>query len=186
MAAAASGKGVAYSTTEPAHLLNVRAEGMSAWAGEPDHFAKHFEAEGGDPSGFAQRRLFGALSWRDSRRSNWPADNVRTRAATAMGATREDGGWRVELDDGRIVEARALVLADRQPGAGRAARVRRSRASASSAIRGAGRRGPLSSELAASGERALLVGTGLTMVDLVLSLDAAGHRGQSSHCPVAA
>ena len=53
------GRGVAYSTTEPAHLLNVRAEGMSAWAGEPDHFARLFEAEGGDPRGFAERRLFG-------------------------------------------------------------------------------------------------------------------------------
>ena len=39
-----AGKGVAYSTTEPAHLLNVRAEGMSAWAGEADHFAMRFEA----------------------------------------------------------------------------------------------------------------------------------------------
>src|SRR3954451_11148144 len=54
-----AGKGVAYSTTEPAHLLNVRAEGMSAWAGEPDHFAQRFEAEGGEPGGFAERRLFG-------------------------------------------------------------------------------------------------------------------------------
>src|SRR3982751_5995893 len=54
-----AGRGVAYSTAEPAHLLNVRAEGMSAWAGEPDHFARRFEAEGGDRRGFAQRRLFG-------------------------------------------------------------------------------------------------------------------------------
>src|SRR3954454_15008710 len=53
-----AGKGVAYSTTEPAHLVNVRADGMSAWAGEPDHFARRFEAEGGEPRGFAQRRFF--------------------------------------------------------------------------------------------------------------------------------
>jgi uncharacterized NAD(P)/FAD-binding protein YdhS len=52
------GKGVAYSTKEPAHLLNVRAEGMSAWADEPNHFAQHFEAKGGDRRGFAERRLF--------------------------------------------------------------------------------------------------------------------------------
>jgi uncharacterized NAD(P)/FAD-binding protein YdhS len=53
-----AGVGVAYSTTEPAHLLNVRAEGMSAWAGDPGHFARVFEAEGGDRRGFAERRLF--------------------------------------------------------------------------------------------------------------------------------
>ena len=53
-----AGKGVAYSTTEPAHLLNVRAEGLSAWAGQPDDVARRFESEGGDRRGFAQRRLF--------------------------------------------------------------------------------------------------------------------------------
>src|SRR6476661_1674133 len=52
------GRGVAYSTTEAVHLLNVRAEGMSAIAGEPDHFARRFSAEGGEPRGFAQRRFF--------------------------------------------------------------------------------------------------------------------------------
>ena len=51
------GKGVAYSTNEPAHLLNVRAEGMSAWAGEPGHFAAHYENQGGDRRGFAQRQV---------------------------------------------------------------------------------------------------------------------------------
>jgi len=54
------GKGVAYSTTEPAHLLNVRAEGMSAWSGAPEDFAQRFEREGGDRRGFAQRRQFAA------------------------------------------------------------------------------------------------------------------------------
>ena len=54
------GKGVAYSTTEAAHLLNVRAESMSALAGDPGHFARRFEAEGGSPRGFAERRFFAA------------------------------------------------------------------------------------------------------------------------------
>ena len=52
------GKGVAYSTTEPVHLLNVRADKMSAWVEEPDDFAKRFESEGGEPAGFAERRSF--------------------------------------------------------------------------------------------------------------------------------
>src|SRR4051812_50135601 len=53
------GRGVAYSTTEPAHLLNVPAEAMSAWPDEPDHFARRVEAEGGARRGYAQRRVFG-------------------------------------------------------------------------------------------------------------------------------
>ena len=31
---------------------------MSAWAGDPSHFARRFEAEGGAARGFAQRRFF--------------------------------------------------------------------------------------------------------------------------------
>ena len=49
------GLGIAYSTEEPAHVLNVRAEGMSAWPEEPGHFANQF----GDPRGFAERKFFG-------------------------------------------------------------------------------------------------------------------------------
>src|SRR5688500_4283933 len=47
-----AGLGAAYSTDEPAHVLNVRAEGMSAWPDDPDDFARAF----GDPRGFAERR----------------------------------------------------------------------------------------------------------------------------------
>jgi len=32
--------GVAYGTTDPRHLLNLRAQIMSAFPDEPDHFAK--------------------------------------------------------------------------------------------------------------------------------------------------
>src|SRR5947199_7608566 len=53
------GRGVAYSTIEAAHLLNVPAEAMSAWSGDADNFAERFEAEGGDRGDFAERRLFG-------------------------------------------------------------------------------------------------------------------------------
>ena len=169
------GKGVAYSTTEPAHLLNVRAESMSAWAGEPDHFAKHFEGEGGHPKGFAERRLFARYLGQILNEAIG-SGNVRTLSATAMGASRKDGVWRVELDDGETAEARALVLAigNQEPeglrvfaGAERRFICNPWGKEAQAAV----------SELATSGEAALLIGTGLTMVDLVLSLNAAGHSG---------
>ena len=170
------GRGVAYSTTEPAHLLNVRAEGMSAWAGEPDHFARHFEAEGGERRGFAQRRLFARYVGEilDAAVASGCTEIVER---TATSSKREEDGWRVGFDDGSSLAADVLVLAvgNQEPELLRA-------------LSGAGERfirNPWGADaratvrqLAATGQDALLVGTGLTMVDLVLSLDAAGFTGK--------
>ena len=46
------GPGLAYGTGHPGHLVNIRAENMSAFADEPDHFARWLERL--DPE--AQRR----------------------------------------------------------------------------------------------------------------------------------
>jgi uncharacterized NAD(P)/FAD-binding protein YdhS len=170
------GKGVAYSTIEAAHLLNVRAEGMSALAGDPGHFARRFEAEGGSPRGFAQRRFF----------ATYLAELLDEAVATgctelaksfAVSATKEGGGWKIGFDDGSSVEASALVLA-----------VGNQEPEGLSSFAGIGRRfvgNPWGAdaraavqELAATNGTALIIGTGLTMVDLVLSLDAAGHQGR--------
>src|SRR4051794_17185040 len=49
--------GAAYSTTNPSHLLNVRARSMSAFADAPDDFASWLERQGlGGPETFARRR----------------------------------------------------------------------------------------------------------------------------------
>src|SRR3954467_4988723 len=93
------GRGVAYSTTEPAHLLNVRAEGMSAWAGEPDHFARRFEAEGGDSRGFAERRMFGRYLG-DILDEAVISGNTDVVHQAAVRASRAGDGWRIELDGG--------------------------------------------------------------------------------------
>jgi uncharacterized NAD(P)/FAD-binding protein YdhS len=60
------GRGLAYATGNPRHLLNVRAANMSAFADDPDHFARwlwtqvdvpHF---GADPEfRFVSRSLYG-------------------------------------------------------------------------------------------------------------------------------
>ncbi len=92
-----------------------------------------------------------------------------------------DAGWKVTLDDGQTVEAAALTLAvgNQQP-------------EPLSAFSGAGTRfiaNPWGeeareavAELARSGEAALLVGTGLTMIDLVLSLDSPVIAAKSWRC----
>lgn len=171
-----AGKGVAYSTTEPTHLLNVRAEGMSAWAGEPDNFAKRFEQEGGERSGFAQRRLFGRYLGEilDEAKSS---GNVQQFDAVAVGAVRDGDGWRVSFDTGDSIGADGVVLAigNQEPDALRAfSGVTQGfvgnpwGGDAISAVR----------DLAETGGNALIVGTSLTMVDLALSLDAASFRGR--------
>lgn len=166
---------MAYSTTEPVHLLNVRAEGMSAWAGEPDHFVKRYEAEGGDRRGFAQRRLFGRYlgEMLEEAVAGGCANVVH---ASAVAAERMDGHWRIALDDGSAIDAEAIALAigNQEPGALRAFAGVGERYIANPW--GADARAAVQ-DLAASGGDALLIGTGLTMVDLVLSLDAAGHGG---------
>jgi uncharacterized NAD(P)/FAD-binding protein YdhS len=168
-------KGVAYSTTDPAHLLNVRADGMSAWAGEPDHFVKRFEAAGGERRGFAERRLFGRYLG-EILDEAVAGGITRVLEAEALAGERSNEGWRIRLGNGETLDAAALVLAigNQEPEPLRAFSEANQRlignpwgAAAQAAVR----------ELAESGGSALLIGTGLTMVDVVLSLDAAGHNG---------
>lgn len=166
-----AGLGAAYSTTDPAHLLNIPAGSMSAWPDVPDDFARRV----GDDAVFAQRREFGAYL-RSILEEAVSTGCVALLPGKAVGATRDGAGWRIVLDGGEPVFADALVLATGNQPPGRLP-----------ALEGAGGRlvtNPWSSaaraaivEVAATDAPVLIVGTGLTMVDVVLSLDAQGHRG---------
>ena len=171
-----AGRGTAFSTREPAHLLNVRAEAMSAWPDAPEDFA----SRAGDPRGFAERREFGRYL-RNILDEAVALGLVELVAAKAANAIPQDAGWTIELDDGASIAAQALVLATgNQPpeplavGADAGPRLINN---------------PWSDEAAAAiaeaahGNRSgasdvLLIGTGLTMIDAVLSLAAAGHTGR--------
>jgi uncharacterized NAD(P)/FAD-binding protein YdhS len=171
-----AGRGVAYSTEEDAHLLNVRAEGMSAWAGEPDHFARRFEQEGGDRRGFAQRKLFGRYLG-EILDEAVGSERTEVLHKTSVGADRDSEGWRVRFNDGSELRARAVAIAvGNQEPEGMSAF-----ADAGSRLIGnpwgADARAAVA-ELANGGGDVLLVGTGLTMVDLVLSLDSHGYQGR--------
>ena len=104
------GRGVAYSTTEGAHLLNVRADGLCGWAGVRQLFAKRFASEGGDPRGFAERRLFGRYLG-EILDEAIATGCVQVTESTAVNASRDGHGWRVALGNGATIEADALVLA---------------------------------------------------------------------------
>jgi len=149
---------------------------MSALADDPDHFARHFEAEGGHRRGFAERRIFG-------RYLKGILENIvglghsDVDPSSALQAQFEGGVWHVALDDGRVIRAKALALA-----------VGNQEPEPLQMLAGAGDRyvnNPWGyaarvavGELVETQRSVLLVGTGLTMVDLALSLEAAGHRGR--------
>ncbi|HXG99759.1 MAG TPA: FAD/NAD(P)-binding protein, partial [Sphingomicrobium sp.] len=168
------------STSEQAHLLNVPAAKMSAWAGAPDHFAesvaKHFA-----PEAFVPRARYGAYlqDILAEAQANGLVEVVESAAVSAaVSAVRSGDCWRVRLEDGREVGARVLILAQgNQPPEPMAVAAGISsewfvnnpwRGEAAAAV----------GRVAGSGGSALILGTGLTMVDMVLSLDAAGHSGR--------
>lgn len=172
------GKGVAYSTDEAVHLLNVRAEGMSALAGEPAHFANAVEAEGGDRHGFAERRFF-ARYLRGILAEAIASGATELSETSVVSATRAEGsGWNVTLEDGPRVAARALVLAtgNQEPDGLDAFNGANSRFIRNPWGREA--RAAVDELVSSSGHAVLLVGTGLTMVDVALSLEAGGYQGR--------
>ena len=169
-------RGLAFATEEPAHVLNVPAHNMSAFADEPDHFLRRFEAIGGERGGFAERRFYGAYLGGILREAQDSGMTVPV-AGEAIGAEHVDGGWEVALAGGERLHSRALVLAIGNEAPGGLA-----------ALKSAGDRyvrNPWGSEAARAvgaaaedGGDVLIVGTGLTMVDTVLSLDEAGFAGR--------
>ena len=167
-------RGVAYSTTEPAHLLNVPAAKMSVWPDTPTDFADWLERrnEGGGAT-FAPRRDFGRYLGEQLAR----AAEARTIDASIVKAQRCDAGWRLSLSDGSQVQAAHLVLAQgNQPptpfgsGEGLSEHLFINDPWSETAKEATARIGR-------DGGAVLILGTGLTMIDTVLSLAAAGHDG---------
>lgn len=173
--AADRGRGTAYATRDPAHLLNVPAGKMSAWPDAPDDFAA---AAGMAPDAFAERGDFGAyLSGQlDAAIAAGAVEFVDGQAIEARPSTNSGRTvWGIVTDRGTRIEAEALVLATGNgrpapfaiPGWPEEAMIQ-DPWSAAAAERLAAARG---------GDPLLLIGTGLTMVDVVLTLDRLGYRG---------
>ncbi|WP_226636862.1 FAD/NAD(P)-binding protein [Brevundimonas poindexterae] len=163
------GRGVAYSTPFDGHLLNVRSNRMSALEGWPDDFvdwlARH-HPDRADPEGFAPRRLFGLYVQNrlDAVEAAHPGAITRT-----AGRVSAIDGTTVELDDGRRIAGRAIVLATGNP--------------APRTASGSGGRvigdpwAPGALDGIGGEDRLIVIGTGLTMVDMAVWLKARGWRG---------
>ena len=177
------GAGLAYSTADPAHRINVPAERMSLDTGDPGAFARWLEAteamagdgEAVTASGqvFPQRGLFGRYVADALRPFVASGRIVHRRGHAESIRRRSDGRFEIDLPDGRI-EADLVAVATTHPPP-----------AVPPALQ------PLVGDprfLADPGgaavldgvprdARVLIVGSGLTAADMAASLDRRGHRG---------
>lgn len=109
------GPGAAYSTPDAEHLLNVRAQNMSAFPEDPTHFCNWLAqiASLGPDVGFVSRSLFGEYLQTMLRHAAEQTQAGRlileSDAATALEP--QAGGWSVQLEMGRAFFADTVVLA---------------------------------------------------------------------------
>ena len=163
------GRGVAYGTADPAHLLNVPAARMGVYADDAAGFLDwlHARGEPHPPGAFVRRALYGA--YLDACLAARP--ELRRVHGEAVGAERIADRWRVRLADGATHDADALVLATGNYPPARVPGLPAALDTAPAYVADPWAPGALD-RLPDSG-RALLLGTGLTMVDVAVSLAAA-------------
>jgi uncharacterized NAD(P)/FAD-binding protein YdhS len=176
--AEAVGRGLAYGATSPLHLLNVRARNMSALPDDPGHFLAWLERETGHcGADFVPRRTYGryigALLAESLAAAEGRATVVRGRA---VHLAPDASGYRITLADGQVVTADAAVLAvgnlPPYPPAG---------LDPEALPRGAYLEDPWGQDLAdglAPEDSVLLLGSGLTAVDVALLLREEGFAGR--------
>lgn len=175
----APGLGVAYGAAHPSHVLNVHAGNMSAFPDRPDDFI-HWLAKGGsaDPAGtFVPRRVYGAYlrELLDAALAQ-SAGRLTIEHGDVVDAVQDEAGVRLVMADGRSLRADKAVVAvgnlpPHDPPGFDAARLSPSRY----------RRDPWAAGTAEDlgpDDTILAIGTGLTMVDIALLLDAQGFRGR--------
>lgn len=170
-------RGVAFADTRAPHLLNVRAANMSAFADDPGHFERWLEIHAlrwpgeliSTPAGgIATRRLYGNYL-QATLHSEIAASGGRVRLLSEEVLELEplETGWRLHCRGAKSLMARGVVLAT-------------GILPASKASDGVEFHNPWAPE-ALAGLRpdapVLIVGTGLTMVDLALAMQAQGFTG---------
>jgi uncharacterized NAD(P)/FAD-binding protein YdhS len=172
-----AGHGTAYSTGEAAHLLNVPAGRMGAWADQPGHFASEVAREGYEPHEFVPRRRYGEYLRKILHEAE-ASGLVKIIHQDAVAAEHDADGWTVRLGDGARMHGAALALAqgNQAPQAPPFARGIDERFFVNDPWSEEGRAAIV--RAAATGGDVLLIGSGLTMVDMVLTLDEVRLRGR--------
>lgn len=178
------GSGVAYSTADDAHRINVPASRMSFVSSDPCHFDRWLKADGAlredpqaltpDGRAFPRRTVFGRYV-AETIEPYLLAGAIEHRRDRALSIARDaQGGYAVRLASGATLAADYVALAATHPSP--------AAPEALAAVAGDPRLIPDTQDAAALDAidphaRVLIVGTGLTMADIAASLERRGHRG---------
>lgn len=173
-----AGTGLAYGAAHPSHVLNVRAANMSAFPDDPSHFVRWLEARGvpDAASAFIPRVTYGEYlrelleaALRDSGgRLNLVRGNVDNLEVIDDGVSFTVNGW-LWFADAAVLAVGNLPPHD-PPGLG-------SEQLSAERYKGDPWDASVPEDLS-DDDTVLVIGTGLTMVDVVLLLDARGFRGR--------
>jgi len=174
------GRGLAYSTPYDCHLLNVPAGNMSALPEDPGHFLRWAQtncspaihAESFVPR-MAYGRYLGSLLEEATKQEG--GHSLEWFQEKAVSFTRKNGLPTIQLENGREVQAEAVVLAigNFPPGN---PKVRGLLVSSERYVPFAWSKSALE-DLDPNGS-VLLIGSGLTSVDLAIALHAKGYQGK--------
>jgi len=175
-------QGVAYATRHPEHLLNVPARRMSAYDGKPDDFVDFLVASEGEAAradiavSYAERRRYGDyLRDRLERARNEARAYFEVLHDRVIGMDEDQGLWRLTLQSGASLRTRGVVLAVGNNPKPLPARGASSLPPDQAVLEAwdfdAIKRVPTDAEVC-------IAGSGLSMVDTVLSLVANQHRGR--------
>lgn len=163
------GRGAAYGTLHPEHLLNTRAAAMSAYPGDPGHFVRWLGA-GASADAFVSRRRYGEYIVEIARRAL--ASPLFTTVRAGVTSVRRSGdGYIVTTACGVPFSARAIVLATGN------ARPNDDFLPAELLERRGYVGDPWRFDYRRVRGDVLLVGSGLTAIDALVALESADHRG---------
>lgn len=176
-------RGVAYGTSCPRHLLNVPAGRMSAFPDEPEHFVRWAGSRGLPIKGdaFAPRSLYGEYLesiLHDAQRSLDQKRSLDRFSDEAFDLTTDAATGRpvVHLRKHGLLDADSVVLAMGNFPPGRPGVRDRRLLSDDAYIADPWAAGALGR--VRPGKDVLLIGTGLTALDVILELQEQGHQGR--------
>lgn len=172
-----AGTGLAYGAAHPSHVLNVRAGNMSAFPDDPSHFVRWLEARGvqNAPAAFIPRVTYGEYLRELLEAALKDPSGRLTLVRDEVQDVELNGGVKVELR-GRTLHVDAAVLAvgnlpPHDPPGLDPDKLSPER------YKGDPWDASVPENLAET-DTVLIIGTGLTMIDVVLLLDARGFRGR--------